>query len=364
MSAAAVHASRVDAARRGIERALQRRVATYRRELERQVCEVGFDYRTTPPHRRPEPHQFSEAIQAMVVAGDIGEREVKIRNQPYRFWHRSGVNQATVDAVLARKVAALDVVLRAEAIPRYSGHHAEGIHHEAMLRSGAWLSRGWQAGHQIRSLGAHVLAAGRAADVDLAGHHRATGIPFVVQIKNAREWFYPPDDALWNLFGAAAQLHAFPIFIGRRLPERVFVLMKLVGGFAFRAVKMIFPPEIEHWTPDGGTGLTLTQALQVLGFLSDVDFITEPLPRHESLWTGALAGEIEDAFQRFSAVRERVLEVAYEEGLAVGVHYGRRSRRPRREIFEEFYGEMRQRYVASLREQIKAPPDEPVEPPL
>jgi hypothetical protein len=44
------------------------------------------------------------------------------------------------------------------------------------------------------------------------------GIPFVAQVKNGREWLYPPEDTIWDLFGAAAQLRAVPILIARRLP--------------------------------------------------------------------------------------------------------------------------------------------------
>jgi hypothetical protein len=117
--------------------------------------------------------------------------------------------------------------------------------------------------------------------------------------------------------------------------------------------------------PEGG-GLTLSQGLMELGFFADADFIAEPLPRHDSLWTGALSDEIEDAFRRFSEVRTTVLEIAYAEGLAVEVRRGRRSGRDRREIFDDFNREMRQRYAAGLRTQLEAlgdregpEPDEP-----
>ena len=40
--------------------------------------------------------------------------------------------------------------------------------------------------------------------------------------------------------------------------------------------------------------------------------------------------------------------------LAVEVRRGRRSGRDRREIFEEFYREMRKRYAAALQEQLEA----------
>src|SRR4029077_10703854 len=63
-ASATLYAERVTYAKQRALRVLQARVVTYRRELERQVCEVGYDFRKAKDDERTEPHHFSEAIRA------------------------------------------------------------------------------------------------------------------------------------------------------------------------------------------------------------------------------------------------------------------------------------------------------------
>lgn len=355
-SASELHQRRVDHARLKILDILRRRVVCYRRELERQVCEVNFDFVKAAPEERLEPHHFSEAIQALVDSGAVTEHSEEIGSTPYRFWWLTEVEKATSGAVLARKVKAFTVFNMIEHTPELSGWHAEHVHHKAFVAAEQWVSVGWRQGHRIVALGGLALSAAedRRGDIDLAGHHRATGIPVVVQVKNGREWIYPPADTIWDLFGAAAQLRAVPILIARRLPDWTFTVMKLVGGFAGRATKMIFPPGIEESVPAAGLP-TLSQALRELGFHTDVDFIDEPLPRHRAIWTGALNEELPAAHERFLSNVDQILTVAYEEGLARdNVNNGKLTKRPRQEIVDAFIAELRERYRREAIERAQA----------
>jgi len=93
------------------------------------------------------------------------------------------------------------------------------------------------------------------------------------------------------------------------------------------------------------------EALRTLGFASDVDFINEPLPRHRAFWTGAINREIAAAHGRFMELRERVLYLAYEMGLAE--HAKRRPQEAeRRAAFDNFYDELR----ATARRRVQAQP--------
>lgn len=120
------------------------------------------------------------------------------------------------------------------------------------------------------------------------------------------------------------------MFVARRLPESTFTFAKLMGGFAFRATKMIFPPGTGELVPVRGQ-LSFAEALIELGLDSDVDYIEDPLPRHRQFWTGAVNREIEEAYGRFQLVWDQVLEIAYEERLSRDRQTGRVSRRDRRQ---------------------------------
>ena len=176
---------------------------------------------------------------------------VTINKTPYPVWTFNAGDATSVERVLERKTAALAVFDAISRNPELSGWHAEDIHHQALTADDGWLSTGWVGGHKIKALGKKVL--NLPGDVDLAGFHQSTGIPFVAQVKNTREWYYPPYDAIWDLVGTAAQLEAVPVLIARRLPERTFGFMKSVGGFAFRSMKMIFKPGTDELTPIPGS---------------------------------------------------------------------------------------------------------------
>lgn len=332
-AAATLYAERVTYAKQRALRVLQARVVTYRRELERQVCEVGYDFRKAKDDERTEPHHFSEAIRALKADGAIKEHVEKIANTNYVFWISGRATVRAIAPVLRRKIAAVTVYERITHIPS-NGWHAEGLHHEGLVADGEWLSVGWKGGVPIRQLGRHVIEDDKL-DVDLAAFHAATKVPIVVQVKNTREWFYPPDHAVWHLLGAAARLHAVPVLIARRLPERTFAFMKSIGGFAFPSLKLILPPELKDSRPIPRLP-TVIDAATDLGFHSDTDFIDEPLPRHRLLWSGELASSIEDMHQRFLELRSEIERIAFDEGLRGEHSRGRVSGKTRREITDTF----------------------------
>src|SRR5258708_13839457 len=102
-SGSELHLRRVDHAKHKTLDILRRRVTCYRRELERQVCEVNFDFVKAAPEERVEPHHFSEAIKALVEAKQIDEHIVEIPRTPYPVWSLAGRAETTVHAVLAAK---------------------------------------------------------------------------------------------------------------------------------------------------------------------------------------------------------------------------------------------------------------------
>jgi hypothetical protein len=317
----AIHYMRVATANRRILGVLERRVVAYSRELERQVCEVGFNFATAPPGERPEPVHYGEALRALEHP-DTDDEEAEppdplvlrllanvIGKQIALFTLNSG-SRADKKEALDRKLVAIRAYLRVEAVPEMSGWHAERVHHEAMTADGNWFSVGWKAGVEIRQLHNRTLSAG---SVDLAGVHLPTGVPIVVEVKNRREWFYETDDVVWALLGAAAELEALPVLITRRVPETLFKFMKAVGGIAYPVTKLILPPEAEH---AGETGEpSFAEATRELGFHSDIDYLPADgaLPRHRALWQRALPREIEERYARFMSLADEVHRLAFDE---------------------------------------------------
>lgn len=337
-----IHYQRVATARRRILRVLDRRTVVYFRELERQVCEVGFNFATTPPSERPEPVHFGEALNDLLSPepaeeGDPVEPFVKQASIVVAPGHRARFlidAWATRDEVreaLDRKIAAVAAYLYVESMPPKSGWHAEDMHHRAMLASGEWWSVGWKGGSEIVRLNAKAVTVG---SVDLAGGHYGSHVPVAVEVKNRREWFYETDEVIWALLGAAAELEAVPVLITRRVPENVFRLMKLIGGVAYPVTKLILPPDTADI--EAPNGWTFGQATTELGFHSDIDYIDtdRALPRHRALWDSVLPKGLERRYERFMKLRGDVLRVALTERMR---QRGQpKSGRPRRVVLSEF----------------------------
>jgi len=338
---ATLYAARVAHAKQRALRVLQARVVTYRRELERQVCEVGFDFKKADDEERTEPHHFSDAIKALKEEGSIKEHVEKIANTNYVFWISGRAPGRAISPVLRRKLAAATVYERVTHI-KSNGWHAERVHHQALVDDGEWLSVGWKAGVPIKHIGPYAIE-DEKLDVDLAAYHAATKLPIVVQVKNTREWFYPPDHAVWHLLAAATRLHAVPVLIARRLPERTFAFMKSIGGFAFPSVKLILPPGLRDSRPIPRQP-TMYEAATDLGFHSDIDFIDSPLARHRLLWSGELAKSIAEKHGRFMQLRNEIERIAFDEALRSDHRTGRVSGRGRRQITDTFIALVREQH--------------------
>ena len=321
-----IHYQRVGTARYRIIRVLQKRVVAYSRELERQVCEVGFNFATTPPNQRPEPVHYNEAMQQLTdpepdADGEQPEPEVirlpveVLPNTKVTFFTLAWGDREEKQEALDRKIAALRAYLRVEKIAPISGWHAEQVHHEAMIRSGDWFSVGWKGGDEIRRMHSRVLSVG---SVDLAALHHPTRVPVVAEVKNRREWFYEGNEVVWALLGAAAELEAVPVLITRRVPEPLFKFMKQIGGIAFPTTKLILPPDAEAMAEPGE--LTFGEATEELGFHSDIDYlpIDGALPRHRALWDRILPPQVEELHARFMRLQDDVIRIAMVEGLRSG----------------------------------------------
>jgi hypothetical protein len=332
---------RVSLARVRIGRVLERRRVAHFRELERQVCEVGYNFAKTPPRNRPEPVHFTTALRSLVAAGEIRLRNVDIDGQNARIYSRAADKEGAIDSALADKIAALRTFFRAERIPEVAGYHAESVHHHALTSCDDWFSVGWKAGAQITRLHDRELSAG---DVDLAGVHTPSGVRVVAQVKNGREWIYPANDVIWHLFGAAVELDAVPVLIARRLPVATFTLMKVLGGHAHRAVKMLFPPEARDSTY--GKGPTLFEALTHLGFHTDADFVAAESPpaRHRALWQRHLPARIDEMSERFARWSDDIASLSFEEGLRDDRAIGTMSGESRHDLVQRFINHVLEAY--------------------
>src|SRR5947209_18407502 len=121
-----IYYQRVAAARVRVVQILTRRVVCYSRELERQVCEVGFDFKRTPPNRRPEPVHYGQAIKSL-RRRDIVAMPTKAAGGTFQFLALAGLPDDAVQAVLRRKVRSLTAYMRVERQAPLAGYHAESI---------------------------------------------------------------------------------------------------------------------------------------------------------------------------------------------------------------------------------------------
>lgn len=335
-----VHRSRVAAAELRILQVLEKRTVCYSRELERQVCEVGFNFALTPAQERPEPVHYGEAIR-LLRGRFIVPIPAEVLGQRATFYTRTTASEAEVDRALETKVAYATAYQRVERIPEVAGYHAESVLHAALVQSNAWVSVGHQPGRHIVTLHDRTLSTG---DVDLAAFSTGSSIPMVASVKNTREWYYETDDVVWELLGAAAELEAVPVLICRRYPETLPRLMHLVGGFAYRTVKMLYPPEAQSMGQPGEP--TFMEALEALGFHTDALFIPAGEARTADLafWSDTLPARVGDMYDRFTFLADEVKQLAFNEGLrSKRVAMGRVSGAHRRELVANFMAELRKR---------------------
>src|SRR5438128_2634063 len=121
-----IYYQRVAAARNRLGVVLARRRVAYYRELERQVCEVGFDFRTAPQSQRPEPVHFTVALKAAEQDGEVYPPIVRrILNTPVRFYALTDTDPDDIEAGLEQKAASVTAYLRVEKNAHISGYHAE-----------------------------------------------------------------------------------------------------------------------------------------------------------------------------------------------------------------------------------------------
>lgn len=335
------HQSRVAYAELRILRVLDKRPICYSKELERQVYEVGFPFATTPPAERPEPAHYREAMKLLMGAGLVMPlREEVLPGIDAMFYARTTTVRDELAEALGVKLPFLRAYTRVQRMPSIAGWHAERVLHDALLASGAWNSVGYGHGEHIRTLHGKRVTVG---DVDLAAFERASGKPMVASVKNTREWFYETDEVIWELLGAAAELEAAPILLCRRFPETLPPFMRLIGGFAYRVVKTIYPLEAMELGEPGEP--TFVEALGALGFLSDALFIPAGEVRGHDLrfWSETLPGRIEDMHDRFTSLALEVRAIAIDEGLRAKRSAGLRTGRSRRDIVDEWMADLRER---------------------
>jgi hypothetical protein len=107
---------------------------------------------------------------------------------------------------------------------------------------------------------------------------------------------------------------------------------------------MILPPDLASSVPIPNHP-SFADAVREFGFHTDIDYIDEPLRRHNELWTGALSGEMEAMHGRFLDLTDDIMRIAYEENLRSDRRQtGAVSGRHRRDITNAFEGSVRERH--------------------
>jgi hypothetical protein len=244
--------------------------------------------------------------------------------------------------VLMGRIEAVTAFEAVQRNPHLSGWALEALLHEAMAQSGQVEAEPYRQGEDITEFNGRRATHG----IDLAGVHRTAGLPFVIEVKNVREWVYPQSPIVWRLLGTAAELGAVPILICRRVPEPTYLFMDEIGGYAYPTMNLMIDGAVD----DAPEGEAFRAAIQTLGY-RDTHFVNpkEPPKRFVSFFQERLGGRLGDMTQSFAPLSERVLEIARDEDLWTDrASRGRASGRPRKEIVREFWGAVRSREVDDL----------------
>jgi hypothetical protein len=59
--------------------------------------------------------------------------------------------------------------------------------------------------------------------------HKDTSIPVGIEIKNKREWKYPPDVEIWITIAKCVSIEVLPVFVARKIPEITKFFFKKAG---------------------------------------------------------------------------------------------------------------------------------------
>lgn len=133
---------------------------------------------------------------------------------------------------------------------------------------------------------------------------------------------------VWELLGAAAELDAVPILICRRYPETLPPFISLTGGFVYRTVKTIYPPEVEGELHSPGDP-SFMESFEALGSHTDALVIPEGEVRAADVrfWQDTLPARVEDMHDRFTFLADEIKELAFGDGLRTERSRGRLSER-------------------------------------
>jgi len=112
LTAATRHEFVVAKAQGRIRDVLWQRGVVWRRELERAVCEVGFDFRSTPAEERVEPAELSEAVKHLLKRKVIEQHRQTIFSTPAVFWSLTGAVERDGGQILRRKSEAVKVFMK------------------------------------------------------------------------------------------------------------------------------------------------------------------------------------------------------------------------------------------------------------
>lgn len=327
-----MRAARIKTATQKLLKTLRWQVVCSQKELERRVCEVGFRYYPrAPQEERPEPVHLNEARKRLVKKGDIDSVQRTIRGNTYHFYFLTDTDQTVVEAALRTKLAATNQFDLIHHSQELSGFATELMHWNAIGAVTDWHRMPLVMGQDVTRLNGHVADHG----VDLAAVHMPQQLKVVASVKNTREWYYPNSHTVWELLLSAAQLDAAPVLLAPRIAEPTFLFMEDVGGFAVPAFNT-YVHEDARARPDWAA---FEQACEVLGY-KDVKVMdpTAPDKRHVAPWADKLPARLPAMKATFDAVKDEVLRLGKDEGLAEqNVRMTLTSGEPRDEAFHAFW---------------------------
>lgn len=254
-----------------------------------------------------------------------------IRGNTYNFWHLTDADPRVVAEMRVRKAEATDAFDLLHHDRELSGFATERMLWMAMNASGRFFAVPYEPGRDLTALNGYTATFG----IDLAGVEQTSWKRVVVEVKNIRQWVYPDSQIVWRLLVVAAELHALPVLIARRIAEPTFLFLNDVGGYAIPTNNLYIHEDARQ--RDGWAAFE--QAAQVLGY-ADVKVINpaEPEDRYVRVFAERLPKRLARMAATFEPLHDEVLRCGLGEGLCDdAVRTTRQSNARREDAFHDFW---------------------------
>ena len=255
-----------------------------------------------------DPHHFTNARTALFAAGEIEPTSLPTRSHadPITTWSRVPVRglRRSIEAAAARKrlltARHAGWAHRGGAGRGLIGKAGEDAVHAAMTDPSSQLAR--VSGSTSELLGIPLLGevddSAFYVDVD---NGTPTAITVMVEVKNARSWYYADHPDLHRFLSKAAHLQAqrpdiliFPIFVCRRVHFKLWELGESQGFLPARVLQQLVLPDSELDQD------VLSEVIDGLGF-QDLRLGNAPTSRHRGIFATSLPKRARAYAERWQA---------------------------------------------------------------